>query len=895
MPSPPEPSQQLHPPGIACVEDAPLVLCLSEVTPAQRLLVGGKSANLATMLRAGLPVPKGFCITTAAFARFMASCPQQEQLAALMAGLSADQPEQIASLSRQAQECLEENPVPPPVQDAVLKAWRKLGMERTYAVRSSATVEDGKTRSFAGQFDSILDVRGAEALLHAIKTCWLSLFSERALAYLARGGMPAGKTAMAVLVQELITADCSGVVFTADPLTGAADRILVESVAGLGEALVQGRAKPERLLLEKATRRELVSPPPGAVTDSPKQHLPGQSLQQLLDLAARTELLFGEPQDIEWARRAHELFLLQSRPITTHGLGANDSGVIWSNMNTAENFQEVVTPMAWSFLDSCAHRIADPLFRGLGIDPEREPWMGLIAGRVYMNVSTACRILQGPPGFREAQIGYLFGGHQDAIRLGGATRLKQSRRKLSLWGRLRGKGRVIGFILRRVTWRGRKVCTARLNRSLARFLTVDCQSLSDDELSAHLNRLLNFGYTRFQLPAVLGFSLAASVVLRRYCAKWLGDADGSLANQLLSHAGGMPSAEAALDLWRLAVWTSPQADLRRSVLAEPSFASLAGALALSERGRAFLQQWAAFMAQHGHRARGEVDLAAPRWSETPDEVLRHLRHYLESTGQLDLLQLLDQRTRARDQLLAESRCRLRNPLRRWVFSWLVRQAQAGLVYRENLKNDLLRVVAYFRRLLLELGERMARAGKLEQRDDVFFLTLEELEPVRTGVATFDAPSVIRARREEYRKNQTLQPPPVVIGKFDPAQSVLPPVDPHATVLSGLAVSPGVVIGRARVILSADTKEKVLPGEILVAPYTDPGWTPLFLTAAGLVVDLGGQLSHGSVVAREYGLPAVVNVRSATQIIRTGQLLQVDGNQGVVTLLAEPASLIQGRA
>jgi len=225
----------------------------------------------------------------------------------------------------------------------------------------------------------------------------------------------------------------------------------------------------------------------------------------------------------------------------------------------------------------------------------------------------------------------------------------------------------------------------------------------------------------------------------------------------------------------------------------------------------------------------------------------------------------------------------------------VRQAQAGLVYRENLKNDLLRVVAYFRRLLLELGERMARAGKLEQRDDVFFLTLEELEPVRTGVATFDAPSVIRARREEYRKNQTLQPPPVVIGKFDPAQSVLPPVDPHATVLSGLAVSPGVVIGRARVILSADTKEKVLPGEILVAPYTDPGWTPLFLTAAGLVVDLGGQLSHGSVVAREYGLPAVVNVRSATQIIRTGQLLQVDGNQGVVTLLAEPASLIQGRA
>jgi pyruvate,water dikinase len=346
----------------------------------------------------------------------------------------------------------------------------------------------------------------------------------------------------------------------------------------------------------------------------------------------------------------------------------------------------------------------------------------------------------------------------------------------------------------------------------------------------------------------------------------------------------MASAEAALDLWRLARWTSPRESLRRLVLVDQSFASLAGALATSEAGRAFLERWKTLMAQHGHRARGEVDLAAPRWSETPDVVLRRLRHYLDSAGQLDLLQVLDQRTRDREQRLAECRARLKNPLRRWAFGFLVRQAQAGIVYRENFKNELLRVVAYLRRLLLDLGERLTRAGKLETREDVFFLTLEEIEPVRTGVGRFDARSVIRTRREEFQKNQAITPPPIVVGEFDPARHTPPPADPNATVLRGLPVSPGVVTGRARVILSADTKEKVLPGEILVAPYTDPGWTPLFLTAAGLVVDLGGQLSHGSVVAREYGLPAVVNVQYATQVIRTGQLVCVDGNQGVVTLL-----------
>jgi pyruvate,water dikinase len=343
----------------------------------------------------------------------------------------------------------------------------------------------------------------------------------------------------------------------------------------------------------------------------------------------------------------------------------------------------------------------------------------------------------------------------------------------------------------------------------------------------------------------------------------------------------MASAEAALDLWRLAVWTLPQERLRVTIQAPQSYASLAPALSATPEGRNFLQRWETFMATHGHRAQGEIDLAAPRWSETPDEILRQLRHYLDHAGQMDLQQLLDQRTQERERAWTETRARLKNPARRWIITWLIRQAQAGIVYRENYKNELLRVVAYLRRLLLELGDRFVQAGKMDIREDIFFLALDELESVHHGRVKFNPRSLIKNRREQYRQNQDLNPPPLIVGDYDPVRETPPLADPNARVLHGLAVSPGVVTGPARVILDPHTPEKVRPGEILIAPYTDPGWTPLFLTAAGLVTDLGGQLSHGSVIAREYGLPAVVNVPYATRIIQTGQQVTVDGHQGIV--------------
>jgi pyruvate,water dikinase len=360
---------------------AVIVLRLSEAGDNHRSLVGGKAFNLGKLIAAALPVPPGFCITTTAFDLFMASCPRRTELSHLLAQCSGDDIGRIAELSRKVRSCLAEIRVPEAVKAAVLSAWREPGVERSFAVRSSATVEDAAGMSFAGQFESILNVRGADALLAAIKTCWLSLFSERALVYLARQRVPAEKVRMAVLVQEMVAAGHAGVVFIADPVTGATDRFVVEYVSGLGEGLVQGTVQPGQVVVEKRTGRMLASPE--------NELLSSATLENLCDLARRTERLFGSPQDIEWAQQDGGVFLLQSRPITTKApVKTWEDRQVWTNVNIGEVMPDVMTPMTWSLMQSVLG-VVGSLFRLLGADATRAPLAGLVAGRLYFNANTS--------------------------------------------------------------------------------------------------------------------------------------------------------------------------------------------------------------------------------------------------------------------------------------------------------------------------------------------------------------------------------------------------------------------------------------------------------------------------------------------------------------------------
>jgi phosphohistidine swiveling domain-containing protein len=291
------------------------------------------------------------------------------------------------------------------------------------------------------------------------------------------------------------------------------------------------------------------------------------------------------------------------------------------------------------------------------------------------------------------------------------------------------------------------------------------------------------------------------------------------------------------------------------------------------------------MARHGHHCRGELELGNVRWSEEPDYILSVVRNYLRGLGQTDPLANYSRSARERQEVVQLCRRGLKNPFKRVVFDRLLARAREFSTMRENSKSDFTRITGLWRKMLLELGRRLHERGTLSAAEDIFFLRIEEIEPVARGQAQFDVGQVIGERRAEYERNASVVPPMVVFGQLDPAMAAQEAVNEGVELFRGLAVSSGVATGKARVILRTDAGQPVLPGEILVASFTDPGWTPYFIPAAGIIMDQGGILSHGAIIAREYGIPAVVNVGPASKIIHTGQTIQVDGNQGTVRILS----------
>jgi pyruvate,water dikinase len=417
-----------------------------------------------------------------------------------------------------------------------------------------------------------------------------------------------------------------------------------------------------------------------------------------------------------------------------------------------------------------------------------------------------------------------------------------------------------------------------------RLQNLDAVAMSEEKLLAHSAALTTDGIEIADGILYIATGLIAFPFLHKACSKWLGDKDGAIANKLMAGMGDMDSAEAGHDLWRLAKKANECPDVLAIIVSGKSWKMVRERLCDTNPGNDFLKSWDEFMIEHGHHCRGEMELSNPRWSETPDYILSLLREYIGGIDKADPVENHAKCAQRREQLTGHCRQRLKNPVRRTIFNYLLTRAQRGAVLRENWKSQGVRYIARFRTILIELGERLYTRGVLASPDDIFFLKLDEIQPVTQNKANLDVNKTIASRRAQYEKNKSLAPPPVVVGMFDPDNYVPEPINDNVEVLNGLAVSPGIVTGKARVILRADTDQQVLAGEILVAPFTDPGWTPYFVPAAAIVMDQGGLLSHGSIIAREYGIPAVVNVGPGTKIIKTGQTIQVDGNRGVVAIV-----------
>jgi phosphohistidine swiveling domain-containing protein len=844
---------------------AELVRPLGSLRAGDGALAGGKGANLGELIAAGFPVPDGFALTTDAY-----------RLAAQAAAVDPADP--VASSER-----LRTTEPPAAVARVALDAYHALG-GGPVAVRSSATAEDLAGASFAGQQDTFLGIVGDEALLDAVRGCWASLWNERAVAYRRANGVDDAGLALAVVVQCMVDAVASGVMFTADPISGRRGRVVIEAAPGLGEAIVSGSVDPDRAIVEAAT---------GAIIErriaGDRPALDDARIQELAALGVRAEQHFGSPQDLEFALdRSDRVWLVQSRPITTlfplpplPDDGAGDPR-IYLSVNVIQGYFEPITPMGIQAFRLLGASVAAAFGRPMDDPVAGPPVLVEAASRAFVDATGAFRnpvgrvALQRLMEVGEARIADVLRmlDADPRFAVGSGSRPRTVRLVAGAVARS-GIPRSVLRLLRRPD-----VMRERYLRDFERLAAVFAPaSASAMERIDAFERLFRTLPPRL-LPRLVGM-VAAGQVSYLAARRLIGSrATEDELRAVLRAAPHNPTTEMDLALWRLAV-DSGNDPTTRQMIAERPAAELAAAYRTGGLPAPFQHALSSFLDRYGFRGIGEIDIGVPRWADDPTHIIGAVANYLR----LDDAALAPDAQFARGAREAEAMVqtllsRVHGP-RRWILRALLLRTRSLVGMREVPKFQLVRLVlGRGREQLQAVGEELVGTGRLAAPDDVFFLTLPEL---RRAVAGDDLGPTVAERRVTYERERARRHiPRVLLSDGTDVEATLPPVEGGAG-LRGSPASPGRVTGPARVIRSPHGA-RLEPGEILVAPSTDPGWTPLFLTAGGLVMEMGGVMSHGAVVAREYGIPAVVGVAGATDRIATGDRVTVDGSAGVVSLV-----------
>ena len=832
--------------------------------------LGAKASKLLWLRKNGFNVPNGFCVTSDAY-------QDHAHLFQNDVHHSEIDPEKIRTL-------ILGKPFNPETVAHIEKCYGRLS-KAAVAVRSSATAEDLPGHSFAGQYETFLNIESLADCLEAIKKCWASLWTERACSYREKNKIDHFNVNMAVIVQEQIPADVAGVMFTADPLRGKTDRIIIEACPGLGEALVSGKVTPDEMIFAKKTLRPIWIFP----ADLNKPSCLNIHIAQRLAKAGRKiEKLCGNPQDIEWAIHNGQIHFLQTRPVTVKPIEQSwEDRQIWTNINTGEVLPDVLMPLDWSIINMSFMPMFRHLFWILGIEIGTHPLMGIVAGRVYFNFNTGMAFFTKlSPWLMKPQDGHvLFGGgdtnQYDLRKINfGPDDLPDL--KVSIWKILWRMPRSLILLF---THRASKATKALeyLKQKHQHYDSISYDTMTMQQIVMLINEIVEKTYSKVDLLYLHG--LASNFFVLILCAKWLDDKNGILANTLLKAAGGMDDVQAGVALMELAQRARLDEQICSTIDSAEHWDDIKPKLIPSETGQQFVEAWDTFMRQHGHHCRSEILVSNPRWCEKPDYVLEMIKACLsqadlDTPGRRYKQQLQDQHERV-EAILS----RLHNPIKRGILRRQIKRALHGLTFRENVKSEVVRILSMLRTMILKLAQHMHEGGLLSDPEDVFFLSWAEIESAIHNATDYNHHPAIQQRRQDYQRFKDIDPPQVIVGKFDSDSFIPKTVDMAIREFHGMSACPGKASGKARVILRADEDQQVLPGEILVAPFTDPGWTPYFINAAAIVMDQGGLLSHGSIVAREYGIPAVVNVGPATKIIQTGQILEVDADQGIVRIVS----------
>jgi phosphoenolpyruvate synthase/pyruvate phosphate dikinase len=876
------------------------VLGLQDVDITNIAIVGGKGANLGEVVRIeGVHVPRGFCVTAEAFQKVLGGTPTIHELLDQLALLAVGDRQKIRELSSEMRRVIEGAAVPEEIAEEITRRLAELGENDAYAVRSSATAEDLPAASFAGQQDTYLNIIGREAILKHIGKCWASLFTERAIIYRLQNGFDHRKVYLAVVVQKMVFPQAAGIMFTADPVTSNRKVISVDAGFGLGEALVAGLVNPDvykvrdgKVLEKKIANKMLAmySLAEGGTQERAiepalqnRQVLADGQILQLAQIGRTIEVHFGRPQDIEWCLAGDTFYVVQSRPITTlYPIpDANDQeNRVYVSVAHQQMMTDAIKPLGLSFfllttpapMRRAGGRLFVDVTNGLASPASRDNLLDVLG--------------QSFPPTRDALAAIVARG--DFIKSlpddGKKLRPIKSNKGMTaaeIQAQAPSDPAVVAGLIAKS-----QAGLEELKRTIQTKSGTDLFDFIEESISQLQKNLADP-----QSMSVILAAINAALWINEKMKEWLGETNA--VDTLSQSVPNNVTAEMGLELLDVADVIRPYPEVV-SYLQHVQDDNFLDGLAKLDGGQEAHGAICAYLDRYGMRCAGEIDITKPRWGEKPATllplILGNINNFEPGAGKRRFelgqqeAQNKEQEVLGRLQRLPDGELKVEETKR---MIDLVRNF-AG--YREYPKYSMISYYFVYKLALLKEAEQLVQAGVVLEKEDIYYLAFEELrEAVRTQQLDYQ---VITSREDEYKLYDKLSPPRVITSEGEIFTGELKRGDLPAGAIAGLPVSTGSVEGRARVILKMEDAD-LEDGDILVTSFTDPSWTPLFVAIKGLVTEVGGLMTHGAVIAREYGIPAVVGVDNATRLIADGQRIRVHGTEGYVEILADRTAVPAG--
>jgi phosphoenolpyruvate synthase/pyruvate phosphate dikinase len=865
----------------------PYVLSFRKADKTMLAMVGGKGANLGELARIeDVKVPDGFCVTTQAYREVLEGCEAFNLLLDDLAILQVDNRKGIVETTAKIRKVIEEIHIPKDIENEITRHLEQLGVGNAYAVRSSATAEDLPGASFAGQQDTYLNIIGRDAILTSVSKCWASLFTDRAAIYRLQNGFDHRKVQLSVVIQQMIFPYASGIMFTADPVTSNRKVLSIDASFGLGEALVSGlvnadnyKVREGRVVNKKISAKKLgIFPSADSGTEQGAIEQPQQNVQTLTDkqiielthLGRKIEVHFGKPQDIEWCLYQDDFYIAQSRPITTlYPIPEADDqeNHVYLSVAHQQMMTDPIRPLGLSIFRLTAFR---PMYKA--------------GGRLFVDVTQQL----ASPDSGEMLLNMM--GRHDPLMKDALTTIVE---RGDFIKSLPGDGKVSGPAKSVVAMPAQTGIDPAMVPELIKNSQASVEALKQDIQTKSGTDLFDFirqdiGELKKQLfdprsMAALRAGVDASAWINEKMNEWLGEKNA--ADILSQSVPNNITSEMGLALLDVADAIRPCPDVI-AYLQQTKENNFLEGLVKFVGGKGCRDAINSYLDKYGMRCAGEIDITKTRWSENPlalvPVILGNVKNFEPGAGNRKFEQGRKEALNKEQELLngltqlpggeetAEEAKRMIHQLRNF----------AG--YREYPKYGIVNRYFVYKLALLMEADRLLQTGVIHEKEDIFYLTFEEFREA-VSLNTMDH-QLIANRKEEYRLYGKLAPPRVITSDGEIITGKYLRDNLPAEALIGLPVSAGVVEGRARVILKMEDAN-LEEGDILVTTFTDPSWTPLFISIKGLVTEVGGLMTHGAVIAREYGLPAVVSVENATKLIKDGQWIRVNGTEGYVEILS----------